>query len=49
MKDDVLNVKFNHISINSRVKANNTNTKYVLLNSNLVCCTFVRHRQHMRL
>lgn len=49
MKDDILNVKFGHMLINSNVKANNTNTKYVLLNSNLVYCTFVRHRQHIKL
>lgn len=49
MKDDVLNVKFDHMSSNSNVKVNDTNTKYVLLNSNLVCCTFVRHRLHIRL
>lgn len=47
MKDDDLNVKFDYMSVNSH-EANDTNTKYVLLNSKLVCCTFVRHRQHMR-
>lgn len=43
--DNILNFKFDDMSIHTNIKANFYNTK--LQNSNLVCSLFVRLRQHM--
>jgi len=45
----LLNCKFDHRSIHSKIKAKANNNKIdIIMNIKLLCCMFVRRRQHMR-